>query len=52
MTTAFAEIFSQPTVTFWGNAEQVKVRYWPVPLFMTTSTFVGVLVNAFLIHRF
>ncbi|KAJ7822975.1 hypothetical protein B0H14DRAFT_3470343 [Mycena olivaceomarginata] len=44
--------FCTPTVTFWGNAEKVNIQYWPVPLFVTTSTFVGVLVNSFLIHRF
>ncbi|KAJ7323879.1 hypothetical protein DFH08DRAFT_941366 [Mycena albidolilacea] len=41
-----------PTVTFWGDTEKVQKQYWPVPLFVTTSTFVGVLVNSFLIHRF
>ncbi|KAJ7901155.1 hypothetical protein B0H14DRAFT_2670858 [Mycena olivaceomarginata] len=41
-----------PTVTFWGDTEKVQKQYWLVPLFVTTSTFVGVLVNSFLIHRF
>ncbi|KAJ7788001.1 hypothetical protein B0H14DRAFT_2950607 [Mycena olivaceomarginata] len=40
-----------PTVTFWGRLP-FNYRYWPVPIFVTTSTFVGVLVNSFLIHRF
>ncbi|KAJ7337719.1 hypothetical protein DFH08DRAFT_1015108 [Mycena albidolilacea] len=41
-----------PTVTFWRDTEKVQKQYWPVPLFVTTSTFVGVLVNSFLISRF
>ncbi|KAJ7309298.1 hypothetical protein DFH08DRAFT_1049941 [Mycena albidolilacea] len=41
-----------PMVTFWGDTEKVQKQYWPVPLFVTTSTFVGVLVNSFLISRF
>ncbi|KAJ7877903.1 hypothetical protein B0H14DRAFT_3780686 [Mycena olivaceomarginata] len=47
----YANVY-MPTVTFWGNAEKVNIQYWPVPLFVTTSTFVEVLVNSFLIHRF
>ncbi|KAJ7305592.1 hypothetical protein DFH08DRAFT_976162 [Mycena albidolilacea] len=35
-----------------GNPEKVQIQYWPVPLFVTASTFVGVLVSSFLIHRF
>ncbi|KAJ7108184.1 hypothetical protein C8R44DRAFT_884947 [Mycena epipterygia] len=27
-------------------------QYWPVPLFVTTNTFAGVLVNSYLIQRF
>ncbi|KAJ7826982.1 hypothetical protein B0H14DRAFT_3144733 [Mycena olivaceomarginata] len=41
-----------PTVTFWGNTERVQKQYWPVPMYVTMNTCVGVIVNSFLIHRF
>ncbi|KAJ7356970.1 hypothetical protein DFH08DRAFT_469958 [Mycena albidolilacea] len=46
----FADVYLC-TVTFWGNTDAVQYQYWPVPLFLTSNTFVGVLVNGFLIHR-
>jgi hypothetical protein len=27
-------------------------QYWPVPMYVTMNTCVGVIVNGFLIHRF
>ncbi|KAJ7323877.1 hypothetical protein DFH08DRAFT_346490 [Mycena albidolilacea] len=47
----YANVY-MPMVTFWGNTAKVQNQYWPVPLLVTTSTFVGVLVNSFLIRRF
>ncbi|KAJ6589699.1 hypothetical protein B0H19DRAFT_1227073 [Mycena capillaripes] len=41
-----------PTVTFWGNTERVQKQYWPVPMYVTMNTCVGVIVNSFLVHRF
>ncbi|KAJ7828641.1 hypothetical protein B0H13DRAFT_2289941 [Mycena leptocephala] len=41
-----------PTITFWGNTERVQKQYWPVPMYVTMNTCVGVIVNGFLIHRF
>ncbi|KAJ7793042.1 hypothetical protein B0H14DRAFT_3498576 [Mycena olivaceomarginata] len=47
----YANVY-MPMVTFWGNTAKVQNQYWPVSLLVTTSTFVGVLVNSFLIRRF
>ncbi|KAJ6589697.1 hypothetical protein B0H19DRAFT_1058682 [Mycena capillaripes] len=57
-----------PTVTFWdepptntytGQETQNAFRnrtqshqYWPVPMYVTMNTCVGVIVNSFLVHRF
>ncbi|KAJ7108195.1 hypothetical protein C8R44DRAFT_938197 [Mycena epipterygia] len=34
------------------SANPEAAQYWPSPLFVTTNTFIGVLVNSYLIHRF
>ncbi|KAJ7108213.1 hypothetical protein C8R44DRAFT_986784 [Mycena epipterygia] len=40
------------TVTYWGDVVRTQKQYWPSPLFVTTNTFIGVLVNSYLIQRF
>ncbi|KAJ7600025.1 hypothetical protein C8J56DRAFT_1037642 [Mycena floridula] len=40
------------TVTYWGNVELVSKQYWPAPLYVTSNTVIGTIVNSFMIHRF
>ncbi|KAJ7088536.1 hypothetical protein C8R43DRAFT_1050693 [Mycena crocata] len=47
----YADVYL-PTVTFWGNFEAIQTQYWPSPLYVTANSFVGTIVNSFLIFRF
>ncbi|KAJ7876859.1 hypothetical protein B0H14DRAFT_3436319 [Mycena olivaceomarginata] len=49
---AYSGLCKRLLVTFWGNTERVQKQYWPVPMYVTMNTCVGVIVNSFLIHRF
>ncbi|KAJ7166300.1 hypothetical protein C8R43DRAFT_985420, partial [Mycena crocata] len=47
----YADVYL-PTVTFWGNLEAIQTQYWPSPLYVTANSFVGTIVNSYLIYRF
>ncbi|KAJ7149201.1 hypothetical protein C8R43DRAFT_1007463 [Mycena crocata] len=44
----YADVYL-PTVTFWGNLEAIQTQS---PLYVTANSFVGTIVNSYLIYRF